>query len=305
MMKKTYILQSGRAVPSDTDEGSIVVFLDPDTEEKRYLVDELKLDEHTLTSALDPDELPRLEFEPQHIAMILKRPRNYSGSDEYDFNVNSIGMFLFKERLIIVVKETDPFVGDRPITGAQTAQDMALRLTYRTIFHFLEHLKVIRMISDELEDKINASMQNRYLLNLFSLGKSLVYYLNAIHTNGVLIAKLRNNAARIGLGVEQTELLEDIGVENDQCYKLAEIYSNVLSSMMDARVSIVSNNLNVLMKSLTLITISIMLPTLVVSAFSMNVDLPLPPGPVRFWIIMGMAAASAAAVLLVWKKKNL
>jgi magnesium transporter len=75
--------------------------------------------------------------------------------------------------------------------------------------------------------------------------------------------------------------------------------------MMDARVSIVSNNLNVLMKSLTLITISIMLPTLVVSAFSMNVELPLPQGPVRFWIIMAMAAASAAGVLLVWKKKNL
>lgn len=304
-MKKTYVLQNGRVAPCEGDDGNVVVFLDPTSEEKHYLVDELKLDEHTLTSALDPDELPRLEFEPQHIAMILKRPRNYSGSDEYDFNVNSLGMFLFKDRLIIVVKETDPFVGDRPITSAQTPLALSLRLIYRTIYHFLEHLKVIRMISDELEDKINASMKNKYLLNLFSLGKSLVYYLNAIHTNGVFIAKVKNNAARIGLDVEQAELLDDIGVENDQCFKLAEIYSNVLSSMMDARVSIVSNNLNVLMKTLTLITIAIMLPTFVVSAFSMNVELPLPQGPARFWIVMCMAAISAAGVLFVWKKKDL
>ena len=117
-------------------------------------------------------------------------------------------------------------------------------------------------------------MENKYLINLFSLEKSLVYYLNAINSNGVLIEKIRHNAARIGFTQEKMELLDDIIIENNQCYRQAEIYSNILASLMDARVSIVSNNLNVLMKTLNIITIAIMVPTFVVSRFSMNVKIP-------------------------------
>ena len=137
-------------------------------------------------------------------------------------------------------------------------------------------------MSDSLEQKLNTAMENRYLLNLFTLEKSLVYYLNAINANAGVIDKMRNNAARIGFSQEQLELLEDLAIENQQCYKQAEIYSNILSSLVSARVSIVNNNLTVLMKNLTLITIGLMVPTLVVSAFSMNVAIPMqtPPGGV-------------------------
>ncbi len=154
-------------------------------------------------------------------------------------------------------------------------REVLLKLIYRSIFHFLEHLKVINMISDELEQKINRAMENRFLINLFTLQKSLVYYQNAIHSNGVLIEKIRHNAARIGFTDEEMELLEDILIENNQCYRQAEVYSNILASLMDARASIVSNNINVLVKTLNIITIAIMVPTFVVSAFSMNVRIPL------------------------------
>ena len=98
-------------------------------------------------------------------------------------------------------------------------------------------------------------MENRYLLNLFTLEKSLVYYLNAINSNGMVIEKIRHNAAKIGFSQESLELLDDIIIENDQCLKQAEIYSNILTGLMDARGSIVSNNLNVLMKTLNIITV--------------------------------------------------
>jgi magnesium transporter len=188
-------------------------------------------------------------------------------------------------------------------SNVATLTDVMLRLVYRSIFHFLEHLKVINMVCEELEHKINDSMQNRYLINLFSLEKSLVYYLNAIHTNGVLITKLKNNMGKIGLTGEQLEFLDDIAIENDQCYRLAEIYTNVLSGLMDARVSIVSNNLNVLMKRLNIVTIFIMAPTFVVSAFSMNVKLPFMDNtkPYAFWVIIGMAFISVIGVTLVWR----
>ena len=103
---------------------------------------------------------------------------------------------------------------------------------------------------------------------------------------------------------DHLEILDDIIIENNQCYTQAEIYSNILAGLMDARVSIVSNNLNMLMKTLNIITIGIMVPTLVVSAFSMNVSIPMQHNPLAFWIIMGLAIFSVIVFMLFWKFKK-
>lgn len=304
-MLKRYEIQDRHIVESENPDASILVYAAPDDAEKHALTEIWKIDEHTLSSALDPDELSRFEFEPDHMACIVKRPKNYSSKDQFLFRVTSLGLFLFQDRLIVVLPEEDQLFMGKAYASLRTPTDVMLRVIYNCIYHFLEHLRVINMVSEELELKINTSMENRFLINLFTLSKSLVYYLNAIHTNAVLINKLKASSGKIGITGTQLEYLDDIGVENEQCYKLAEIYSNVLSSMMDARVSVVNNNISVLMKRLNLITIAIMMPTLVVSAFSMNVVLPLPEGPFRFWIILGLALASAAGVLLVWRYKRL
>lgn len=303
-MLKKYELRAKRIIETDADNPDILVYLNPDDEERRYLTVDLKIDEHTLASALDPDELSRLEFEPEHTALILKRPRNYSVEEQFMFRVTSMGLFLFEKKLVVVVSENDPLFDGRTFSGVNTVMDAMFRLIYQSITHFLQHLKVMNMVSEELEQKINASMENRYLLNLFALEKSLVYYLNALHTNSVLIAKVKNNRTKIGIVEEQLEFLDDISVENEQCYKLAEIYSNVLAGLMDARASIVNNNLNVLMKTLNIITIGIMVPTFVVSAFSMNVPIPLQHRPHIFWGVMGLAAISAMGVMWFWRHKK-
>lgn len=303
-MQKKYALLDGKVVESQDGQGPILVFVDPDEQERAYLTEHLNIDEHTLASALDPDELSRLEFEPTHVALIVKRPKNYSAEEQFLFRVSSMGLFLFEDRLVVVVSENDPVFEGKPFIAMESTVDVMLRLIYRSIFHFLRHLKVINMVSEELEQKINSSMENRYLLNLFALEKSLVYYLNAIHTNGVLIAKIRNYMSRMRIKDEQSEFLDDILIENEQCYRLAEIYSNVLASMMDARASIVNNNLNVLMKTLNIITIGIMVPTLVVSVFSMNVPIPFSKLWYGFWIIMGLAATSAVGVMAFWRYKR-
>ena len=213
----------------------------------------------------------------------------------------SAGLFLFKERLIVVMPDEAPLIDGRSQLRAASPAGVMLRLVYRSVIHFVEHLRVITLVSDSLEQKLNTAMENRYLLNLFTLEKSLVYYLNAINANAGVIDKMRNNAARIGFSQEQLELLEDLAIENQQCYKQAEIYSNILSSLVSARVSIVNNNLTVLMKNLTLITIGLMVPTLVVSAFSMNVAIPMQRHPAAFWIIMGLAATAMVAFMVAWK----
>jgi magnesium transporter len=298
-MLRRMALVNGKLTPDD-ETGSVYIYVGPDEAERKYLTETLKLDEHTFASALDPDELARLEFEPSHVATILKRPRNYSSTDTFVFGITSIGLFLFTDQLIIVSSEEEPlFEGKRPAKIA-SLQELVLKIIENAIYHFIGHLKVINTVSDALEDQINASMQNKYLLNLFSLEKSLVYYLNAINSNGKLIERIKNNAAKLSLTTEQIEFIDDLLIENVQCYEQADIYSNILASMMDARVSIVSNNLNWLMKTLTIITLGIMLPTLVVSIFSMNVKFPGMDHPWMFWIVLLFAGASSLLVRFLW-----
>jgi magnesium transporter len=297
-------LANGKITSCEADSGNIFVYVNPDERERKYLIETLKLDEHTLASALDPYELARLEFEPEHVAVIFKRPKNYSSENMFEFGVASTGVFLFADKLVIVLSEPVPLFEGKPFAKVASRHELALRLIYASILHFIGHLKVINAVSESLEDQINASMQNKYLLNLFSLEKSLVYYLNAISSNARLIERLKNSSAKIGFTPENIELVDDLLIENAQCYEQAEIYSNILASMMDARVSIVSNNLNWLMKTLTIITIAIMLPTFVVSVFSMNVEFPLKQSPWMFWMILALAGLSVATVRIVWLWKK-
>lgn len=302
-MRQAYQIHDGKLLPDGS--GPVIVYVKPDDDEKRYLVNDLKIDEHTLGSALDPDELARLEFEPEHVAIIFKRPMSYTGGPSFLLEVASTGVFLFADRLVVVLSEPVPlFDGGMKALRLATLHDVLLQLIYRSIFHFLEHLKIIDRISDSLQAKINTSMENKYLINLFEIQKSLVYYLGSINSNGALIDKLKLNATRIGFTAEELEFLDDVAIENIQCLKQAETNSNILASLMDARVSIVSNNLNILIKVLNIITIGIMVPTLIVSIFSMNVRLPLQDQPQAFWAIIGMAALSVLGLMLLWRRRR-
>lgn len=303
-MIQKFEIQEGRVVAAAREAAPIWVCFRPDESERKVLIDELKIDEHTLASALDPDEVSRLEFEPDHLAIVFKRPKTYRAEDNLVFRVLSTGFFLFKDRLVVVMSDDIPLFEGKALAPNAGPKEVLLRLLSSTVAHFLGHLRTITMISEEVEHKINESMENKHLFNLFTLEKSLVYYLNALNANSTVIDKLRNNPVRAALTEDHREFLEDLSIENKQCYRQAEIYANILSSLMDARASIVSNNLNQLIKTLTSITIGIMLPTLVVSVFSMNVVIPLQKEMNAFWMILGLASLSMLGMVVFWRWKK-
>lgn len=303
-MLKTYKIDENKIVQDENGVGNIKIYNNPDETEKKFLVEEYKLDEHTLNSSLDADELARIEFEPNHLAMIFKIPKIYSAKEPLLFRVNSLGAFLFKGKLVVITNDEIPLFSGKHFNKVHSLNDITLKLIFTSIVHFIEHLKVINMLSDEIEGKISTAMENRYLLNQFTLGKSLVFFQNAINSNGALLEKIKLNSTKLNLTMDEIELLDDILIENNQCYKQAEIYSNILASLMDAKASIISNNLNVLMKTLNIITIMIMVPTFVVSAFSMNVEIPFQKHPLAFIIIMSIAFISVASFFVFWKWKR-
>ena len=282
----------------------IALYASPTDDEKWLLFNRYCLDEHTFNSALDPGELARIEIEADHVAIILKVPLNYNGEQTFEFQVTSIGLFLFEDVLLIIMEEDVPVFENKKFLRIASLADVVLKIVNSAVFHFLEHLRVIDTVSEGLAEKISVSMENTYLLNLFRLEKSLVYYQNAINSNAVLLKKMRIYSQRIGFSADDNELLEDVIIENNQCYKQAEVYSTILASMMDARVSIVNNNLNILMKRLTIITIAIMVPTFVVSAFSMNVIIPFQRYEYAFWGIMSIALVVMIGFLFLWRPKK-
>jgi magnesium transporter len=138
------------------------------------------------------------------------------------------------------------------------------------VHHYLGHLKVIKQLTVELGSKISASMENRYLLQMFALSESLIYYLNAIEANAAVLTKLGANAERLALPKQDVEFLHDVMLDNQQCARQAQIYSSVLSGLMDARGTIVNNNVNVLLKNLTLINVIFLPLTLIASIGGMS-----------------------------------
>lgn len=258
-MVREYRIHEGQLAPCEDHQGLVKVFISPDVVERNYLEHTCKISPHNISSAMDPDEIGRMEFEEDHVMIIIKSPKNYSSSDNFLFRVTSVGVFLYKEELILIMnnQETSILEGRQSFKLA-TLHDALLKILYGTIAHFLGHLKVINLLSDSLEQKINTSMANEHLLNMFTIEKSLIYYLNGINSNSVVIEKLKTNAGRIGFSPENVALLDDIAIENNQCNKQAEIYSNILTGLNDARGSIVNNNMNQLIKQLTILSVVFM-----------------------------------------------
>ncbi len=295
--------EAGTVVKCQPSDAQVIVFNSPTIEDEADLMEYYNIDYHTLQSSLDPEELSRLEFETDHAAFIFKRPKSFSADDNFLLKLTSTGVFIYEDRVVVVMPDDAPLFEGRAPLRIFSIQDVVLRLLYQSISHFEGHLKAINMLSDSLERRIITSMETRYLLNMFALEKSLVYILNAINSNGALFDKMKSMAVRLGFDHDQTGILEDIIIENQQCLRRSEIYAQVIAGLMDARASIVSHNLNTLIKKFTIWTIAIMMANLVVGVFSMNVALPLPGEQIHWPFYLVNILAVGAGLTVFWFSK--
>lgn len=171
---------------------------------------------------------------------------------------------------------------------------------------YLRYLRIIDKKSAQVEEKLHLSTRNQELIELLELEKSLVYFTTSLRSNEVVLEKLLK-VESIKKYPEDTELLEDVIIENKQAIEMANIYSGILSGMMDAFASVISNNLNIVMKVLAIITIVMSIPTIVFSAYGMNVNsagMPFADNPWGFLVIILFSVAiSIIAALILSKKK--
>lgn len=258
-MMHGFAIRDNKLVPQPGHDGQVLDFSNPNDEERKWLETTAGISPHDIASALDPDEIGRLELGDEQLAVILKTPRNYSSSDNLLFRVQSLGMFLFKDRLIVISTNDRSLAGETAGNARiQDTQDVVLRILSGSIAHFLGHLRVISLLSDSLEEKAHSSMGNESLLSMFNIEKSLVYYLNGITSNAMVMEKFKIHSRRVGFTDRHVSQLDDIAIDNLQCEKQARIQSDIMESLMATRSSIMNNNMNVLMKRLTIVNVVFM-----------------------------------------------
>ena len=262
-----------------------------------------------LSAACDKEERPRIESDDDNHLIIIHIPCEDKKTDIPVITI-AFAIILTKKYLITVSSVNTPFL--------EKIFKRKLKRTYKNILFalmclisieiadlYLKHIKQIQKKADEVEKKIHKSMTNEMLINMLNLEKSLVYFSTALKGNDLIwykIQRIFNNK----LSEEEKELIEDVLVEFKQAHDLTEIHSNILSGMMDAFASVISNNLNVVMKFLTSVTIILMIPTLITSAYGMNVDnLPFANNPHAFWIVMGFSFLLSSISAIIFWKKNL
>jgi magnesium transporter len=265
-MYQQFVVEGHDLREVDAGAGNIVVFTAPDAEELRTLEEVFGIDEHNLASALDPEEIARFEFdrETETTTIIWKRPDPRADADATRFEVASVGIFVQPDRVIVVVRD------DRPPISAEHADldtpiELVLRIMLATVQEFVVRLRRIKRIAGEIQTRLNRSLDNRELVRMFNLSEDLVYYVDAIDANAGVLTKLRNSRQRLGFSEEDVELLDDLIIDNEQVSRQGHIYTRVLGGLLDARGNIVNNNMNVLIKNLTIVNV-IFLPLAVIAS---------------------------------------
>jgi magnesium transporter len=257
--------------PPDLQGGHQIAFFSaPDERDRSTLRKQFGLDDYDLSSTGDPDEVPRVEISTDRTFIVWKVPKSAKVAEALELGVRPVSLALVADRLAVVMSEGDISFAAREFRNCGSVRDILLGYLLHTVRHFVGHLRVIKQLSSDLEKKITVSMENRHLLQMFALSESLVYYIDAIEGNGVVLAKLHSIASDLGLDTRQRQLLDDIILENGQAARQANIYSSVLSGLMDARGTIVNNNMNVLLKNLTLINIVFLPLNLIASIGGMS-----------------------------------
>lgn len=299
-MHSYFEIKDGILVEVAEESARVSVYTSPTDEEKRQLYETLGQDSHDLESALDPDEISRLEFGPDDVFMIWKRPKNVSFEQQLKFEEASAGLFLKNNRLTVILSEDGSLFLGREFQKISSLNGVLLKIFLDTVRHHLGHLKAIKQVTAEVQVKLNRSMENHYFLQMFDLSESLIYYLNAIEGNASVLSKLRANTDKIGFSEDEVAMLDDIIIEHQQCSRQARIYSSVLSGLMDARGNIINNNMNVLLKKLTLINVVFLPLNLIASIGGMSEYSRMTAG--LSWKISYPLFALATAVLgwLTW-----
>ena len=295
------------------EKGCWINLINPTVQEINTICNSVGVLEEFIRYPLDQEERARIDVEDDQVLIIADIPiieQDENGTDE-GFSTMPLGMIVVKDDYFITVCNKDTpilkeFI-DCKVKNFFTFKKtrFILQILLKNASYYLRYLKHINRETDKAEDRLHESMRNKELISLLSLEKSLVYFTTSIKSNEIVMEKLlRGNY--IKMYDEDEDILEDAIVENKQAMEMGTIYRDILSGTMDAYASVISNNLNIVMKILTSLTLVLSIPTIISGLWGMNVQgLPFANSQYGFAIVITITAVISIVAWWVMRKKNM
>ena len=293
-------------------KGCWVNLVSPSDEEIINVCSELKISTDYVKDSLDYEEKARIDTEEDDgtVLFVIDVPVIEKEGDSYTYSTMPLGVIIVRDDYIVTVSLRKSIVIEKFIKSK--VKNFVTYMKSRFLFQimlenssaYLTYLKRINKETEIAESTLKHSMKNRELLKMLSLEKSLVYFTTSIKSNEVVMEKTLRGKF-IKLYEDDEDILEDAIIENKQAIEMGKIYSDILNGTMDAYASIISNNLNGVMKILTSITIVLAIPTMVSSFWGMNVELPFQNNINGFAIMVAISILLTLGVTVWLKKKDM
>ena len=295
----------------EPEEGCWIALTNPTATEIFEISEQFDIEVDDLRAPLDEEERSRIEAEDNYTLILADVPAIEERNDKDWYVTIPLGIIL-TENMIFTVCLEDTQVLTRFMEGrvrnffTYMKTRFILQILYRNASMYLRYLRIIDKKSEQIETKLHMSTRNQELMELLELEKSLVYFTTSLRSNEMVLEKLLKMDS-VKKYTEDTELLEEVIIENKQAIEMANIYSGILSSMTGTFASVISNNLNIVMKVLAVITIVTSVPNIVSSAYGMNVNpegMPFSGSPWGFLIVNVMSLCLSILVAVFLSKKN-
>jgi magnesium transporter len=296
-------------IVQEASEGSWIRLTSPDETELARVADSFCLPLDFLKAALDEEERPRIDVEDNVVLVVLDIPMISDNEGIRTLTTLPLGIII-TGTLVVTVCSRQSAILDDFIAGKvrhfHTAKKtrFLFQIFHRNASSYLNHLRQIEKSISRIDVELHRSMKNEELFQMMELEKSLIYFSTSLKSNeGVLERILRTKPLK--MYDDDAEFLEDVIIENKQAMEMSQIYLHILNGMTGAFATIISNNLNIVMKFLASITIIIAIPTMIASFYGMNVlDLPLSDKPLAFEMIFGFSVMISMLLgLFMWRKK--
>lgn len=281
--------------------------------ELEQLSEQLSIPLDFLTDSLDMDERSRYEREDDVRLILINTPilNAIDKENEAIYVTSPLGIILTLDHIVTITGSENPIIlkmleGRVRNLDPSNEQMFVLQIFLENVFRFLDCLKKLNLKRNLIEQELYNSSRNAELKSLLRIEKSLVYFVTSLSSNELVKMKMkRTDFLRIRDDEDLADMLEDVIIDNSQALEMANVYTNILSGTMEAYASIVSNNLNVFIQRLTIITIILMVPTLVASFYGMNVDLPLMDWDGAFYVIILVSIVISLFLVWFFRRKKL
>ena len=311
-MLKVYksIINEGVIEQEKFVNGAWIHAVDPTAEEIARLI-EWGVDPDLINYSLDMDEMARMERDDDedYVFLLLRIPHYQGETSDIPYATAPVGIII-KSNLVATISRYDSDIFKTLVNGKyrllRTAKRyrFALYIFLESSIRYLAHLREINKTVDGLEDQLQRSTRNREVLELLKYQKSLTFFATALRSNEVMMERLQK-IRMFNQYEEDQDLLEDVITENQQAIQMVGIATELLSNLMDAFASIISNNLNAVMKALAALTIIVNIPTIVSSFFGMNVAIPGNEShPFAFLAVIGIAMGITVIAAIVFYKRD-